>query len=393
MSQPLSGIRVLDLSRLLPGAYASQMLADFGADVIKIEEPLLGDYSRDMPPYGFGGMGMYYLAVNRNKRSLTLNLKNERGRALFLELLQHADVLLESFRPGTLARLGLGYEQLKTRFPRLIYCAISGYGQDGPYTQRAGHDLNYAGYAGLLHYNRDEQGKPSLPATQLGDLVGGGLMAVVGTLTALFGRSQSGQGCMVDAAMTEGILALLPLVSAIYLSTGKAPAPGHSMLDGALPCYNIYETKDGRYVTLAALEQKFWHAFCTHIGHLELLPFHSPLGPDEREQAMQVLRGIFKTKTRDEWLAELAEVDACVGPVNTLEEALQDPHMQERSVELASSEHSDEFRALRSFPRLSDVDQELRHAPPRHGEQTEAILQELGYDQNEIAQMRAEGAI
>jgi alpha-methylacyl-CoA racemase len=346
-----------------------------------------------MPPYGFGGMGMYYLAVNRNKRSLTLNLKHERGRALFLELLQHADVLLESFRPGTLARLGLGYEQLKTRFPRLIYCAISGYGQDGPYRQRAGHDLNYVGYAGLLHYNRDDQGKPLLPGTQIGDLVGGGLMAVIGTLTALLGRSQSGQGCMVDAAMTEGVLALLPLISSVYLSTGKAPAPGHSMLDGALPCYNVYETKDGRYVTLAALEQKFWHAFCTHIGHLELLPFHAPSGPEERELAMQVLSGVFKTKTRTEWLTELAEIDACVGPVYTLEEALQDPHMQARNVELVSSEYTDEFRALRSFPRLSTVDQELQQAPPRHGEQTEAILQELGYDENEIAHMRAEGVI
>ncbi|HTK07716.1 MAG TPA: CaiB/BaiF CoA-transferase family protein [Ktedonobacteraceae bacterium] len=389
MSQPLNGIRVLDLSRLLPGAYASQMLADFGADVIKIEEPRQGDYSRGMPPYSSGGMGLYYLAVNRNKRSLTLNLKSERGRALFLELLEHADVLLESFRPGVLARLGLGYEQLKTRYPRLIYCAISGYGQDGPYSQRAGHDLNYAGYAGLLHYNRDEQGEPVLPATQLGDLVGGGLLAVIGILTALFGRSQSGQGCLVDAAMTEGILSLLPVISSIYLSTGKAPSPGYSLLDGALPCYNIYETKDGRYVTLAALEQKFWHAFCTHVGHLELLPFHSPVGPDERNEAMQLLRGIFKTKTRDEWVAELAEIDACVGPVYSLEEALQDPHMQARDVVQAN----DEFRGLRSFPRLSTVDPELRYVPPHHGEQTEAILQELGYRENEIAQMRAEGTI
>jgi alpha-methylacyl-CoA racemase len=393
MSQPLSGIRVLDLSRLLPGAYASQMLADFGADVIKIEEPLQGDYARGMYPYGLNGMGVYYLAVNRNKRSLTLNLKHERGRALFLELLEHADVLLESFRPGTLARLGLGYEQLKTRFPRLIYCAISGYGQDGPYRQRAGHDLNYAGYAGLLDYNRDEQGKPLLPATQLGDLVGGGLMAVVGTLMAVIGRAQSGQGCLVDAAMTEGITALLPFISSVYLETGKAPVPGHAMLDGALPCYNIYETQDGRYVTLAALEQKFWHTFCTRIGHLELLPFHAPSGPAERDQAIQMLREIFKTKTRDEWLAELAEIDACVGPVYTIEEALQDPHMRARNVEVTSGEPGAEFRSLRSFPRLSSVDQEVRYRPPYLGEQTEAILQELGYDEYEIAQMRAEGAI
>ncbi len=394
MSLPLSGIRVLDLSRLLPGAYASQMLADFGADVIKVEEPERGDYGRMTPPHAQNGLSVYYLAINRNKRSLTLNLKSEDGLALFRQLLEQSDVLLESFRPGVLERLGLGYEQLKKDYPRLVYCAISGYGQDGPYSQRAGHDLNYVGYAGLLHYNRNEQGEPVMPPTQFGDLVGGSFMAVIGILTALLGRAQSGQGCMVDAAMSEGALALLPLLSSIYLNTGNAPLPGHSMLDGALPCYNIYETKDGRHVTLAALEPKFWHTFCTHVGHLELLPFHSPVGPGEREEALHLLRAIFKTKTRDEWLTELAEIDACVGPVYTLEEALHDPHMQARHAVLqAGAEGKNESRSLRSFPRLSGVEPEVRYAPPRHGEQTSEILLGLGYSENDIARMRAEGTI
>jgi alpha-methylacyl-CoA racemase len=391
MSLPLSGIRVLDLSRLLPGGYASQMLADFGADVIKIEEPERGDYSRAMPPHTQNGLGLYYLAVNRNKRSLTVNLKTERGRALFLELLEQCDVLLESFRPGVLERLGLGYEQLKERYPRLIYCAISGYGQDGPYSQQAGHDLNYAGYAGLLHYNRDAQGVPMVPPTQLGDLVGGSFMSVIGILTALLGRAQTGLGCMVDAAMTDGVLALQPLAAAFYLLAGNAPLPGHSMLDGALPCYNIYETKDGRYVTLAALEPKFWHAFCTHVGHLELLPFHSPVGPGEREEALQLLRGIFKSKTLDAWLADFSEIDACVGPVYTLEEALQNPHMQARGVIQDSGD--DQFHSLRSFPRLSGVEPALRYAPPLHGQQTSEILLAMGYHEDEISHMRAEGTI
>jgi alpha-methylacyl-CoA racemase len=390
MSQPLSGVRVLDLSRLLPGAYASQMLADSGADVLKIEDPESGDYGRTTLPHSHNGLSLYYLAINRNKRSMTLNLKSVRGRALFLELVQQSDVLLESFRPGVLAKLGLGYEQLKERFPRLIYCAISGYGQDGPYSQRAGHDLNYAGYAGFLDYNRNEQGQPILPATQLGDLVGGSFLSVIGILTALLGRAQSGKGCMVDAAMTEGVLALLPLFSTVYLTTGSAPTPGHSLLDGALPCYTIYETQDGRYVTLAALEPKFWHIFCTRIGHLELLPFHMPVGPEEREETLQMLRTIFKTKTRDEWMAELAEVDACVGPVYTLEEAFQDPHMQAREVVQGND---NEFRSLRSFPRLSNVESEQRYAPPRHGEHTEEILRGMGYSEDEIAQLRAEGTI
>src|SRR3989440_859606 len=188
MSQPLSGIRILDLSRLLPGAYASQMMADFGADVIKIEEPGSGDYGRYMPPQGPGGMSLYFLAINRNKRSVTVNLKSAQGREIFLRLVRESDVVLESFRPGVMERLGLGYEQLKETNPGIIYCAISGYGQDGPYRLRAGHDLNYAGYAGLLDYNRSPRGEPAMPATQFGDLAGGSYMAVIGIFAALVGR-------------------------------------------------------------------------------------------------------------------------------------------------------------------------------------------------------------
>src|SRR6185437_12049799 len=208
MALPLNGVRILDLSRLLPGAYASQMLADFGADVIKIEEPGSGDYGRFMPPHGAGGMSLYFLAINRNKRSMTLNLKSERGREIFQRMVKEADVVLESFRPGVLERLGLGYAQLKEINPRLVYCAISGYGQDGPYRLRAGHDLNYAGYAGLLDYNRAPNGEPAMPPTQLGDLAGGSFLSVVGIMAALLGRAQTGEGRMVDVSMTEGVMAL-----------------------------------------------------------------------------------------------------------------------------------------------------------------------------------------
>lgn len=396
MSQPLKGIRILDLSRLLPGGYASQMLADFGADVIKIEEPGSGDYSRSFPPYGVGGMSLYFLALNRNKRSLTLNLKGEEGRTIFLRLIEQADVLLESFRPGVLERLGLGYEHLKTLNPRLVYCAISGYGQDGPYRSRAGHDLNYAGYAGLLHYNRGSDGVPAMPPTQLGDLAGGSLLAVVGIMAALLGRGQSGEGRMVDVSMTEGVQALLPLVSALYLNTGEVPIPGTSRLDGGQPCYNIYETRDGKYVTLAALEYKFWHTFCTHIGHLELLPFYTPAGQAESAEAIELLRTIFKTRTRDEWLAELSAIDACVGPVYDLAEAFNDPHAQERGATLVSKERGakqETFRALPTFPRMSDVEQEQRYFPPEMGEHTGEILQELGYSAVEMAELKARGVI
>lgn len=396
MSQPLSGIRILDLSRLLPGAYASQMLADFGADVIKVEEPGSGDYGRFMPPHGAGGMSLYFLAINRNKRSITLNLKSAEGREIFLRMVSSADVLLESFRPGVLERLGLGYEQLQEVNPGLIYCAISGYGQDGPYRLRAGHDLNYAGYAGLLHYNRGPHGEPAMPATQLGDLAGGSFMAVIGILTALLGRNQTGEGRAIDVSMTEGVMALLPLFATAYLNTAEAPQPGRSALDGGLPCYNIYETSDGKHVTLAALEYKFWHTFCTHVGHLELLPFHQPAGPGEREQAMDMLRAIFKTKTRDEWIAELADIDACVGPVYSIDEALNDQQAQARGVSVAGQElheTGETFRTLPSFPRISGVENEQRYAPPGLGEHTGELLREAGYSDKEIEQFRAAGVI
>lgn len=396
MSQPLSGIRVLDLSRLLPGAYASQMLADYGADVIKIEEPGSGDYGRFMPPLLAGGMSLYFVAINRNKRSMTLNLKAPEGREIFLRMVRQADVVLESFRPGVMDRLGLGYEQLKEAHPGIVYCAISGYGQDGPYRLRAGHDLNYAGYAGLLDYNRGPRGEPAMPPTQLGDLAGGSFMAVIGIMTALFGRTQSGEGSMIDVSMTEGVMSLLPLTATAYLNTGEAPQPGRTALDGGLPCYNMYETQDGKHITLAALEYKFWHTFCTRIGHLELLPFHTPVGPGEREKAIDMLRAIFKTKTRDEWLAELAEVDACVGPVYSIDEALNDQQALTRGVSVTSGpigESAASFRTLPSFPRISGVENEQRYAPPGLGEHTSELLSQIGYSEAEIEQFRVGGVV
>ncbi|HLW01643.1 MAG TPA: CaiB/BaiF CoA-transferase family protein [Ktedonobacterales bacterium] len=390
---PLTGVRVLDLSRLLPGGVASQMLGDLGADVIKIEEPGLGDYGRLMPPL-FNGMGLAYLATNRNKRSLALNLKNESGRDVFKRLAAQADVVLESFRPGVLERLGVGYPQLREVNPRIIYCAISGYGQHGPYAQRAGHDINYLGYAGLLHHNRAGQDVPTMPATQLADIAGGALPAVIGILASLAGRANSDKGRLVDVSMMENALALMPLLAATTLNTGHEPAPGAGQLNGGLPAYRIYETKDGKAITLGALEPKFWATFCERAGRPDLLSLHQPTDATEREEARAALRALFLTRTRDEWVAEFAEIETCLGPVNTLSEALVDPQVEALgTVRRADYGESFEFGTLALTPRIEDVPFEVRHAPPALGEQTREILQAAGYSEDDLTRLRNEGAI
>jgi alpha-methylacyl-CoA racemase len=289
---PLTGVRVLDLSRLLPGGLASQMLGDLGADVIKVEEPGLGDYGRLMPPL-INGMGLAYLATNRNKRSLALNLKSAGGREVFKRLAAHSSVVLESFRPGVLERLGVGYPQLREINPGIIYCAISGYGQHGPYAQRAGHDINYLGYAGLLHHNREGNDTPTMPATQLADIAGGALPAVIGILAALAGRATSNRGRFVDVSMMENALTLMPLLAATTLNTGQEPAPGAGQLHGGLPAYHLYETKDGKAITLGALEPKFWSAFCERAGRSDLLSLHQPADANERERRLRRQRRIW----------------------------------------------------------------------------------------------------
>jgi alpha-methylacyl-CoA racemase len=385
---PLAGVRVLDLTRLLPGPFAGQTLAELGADVVKVEEPGLGDGSRTLPPF-VNGVGLAFLATNRGKRSLALNLKAPSGREAFLRLADTADILLEGFRPGTLARLGLGYETLRARNPRLIICAITGYGQQGPYGQRAGHDLNYLGYAGLLGHLARPGAPPHNPGAQLADIAGGAMMAVIGTLAALVARGVSGHGQVVDVAMLDGSMALAPLLMAGAAHGLTEAVPGAGLLTGALPGYNVYETADGRYVTLGALEPKFWTEFCRRAGRPDLEPRHFPRDDAERDATIHELSAHFRTKTRDEWLELLADVDACLGPVNTITEALADPQVQARGVIAGQTEGAP---LLRSVPLLSDAPPRLLDPAPRLGEHTSTILAEAGYSPAEIAALVASGA-
>ena len=398
---PLAGVRVLDLTRLLPGGYATQILADLGADVLKIEAPGAGDYARTMAPL-VNGVGNAFLAVNRNKRSAAINLKHPQGREALLRLVDGADILIESFRPGVMARLGLAHETLLARNPRLVVCALTGYGQDGPYRLRAGHDINYIGYAGLLaHLARPGQ-PPTMPGPQFADIAGGALMAVVGVLAALVGRAANGQGRIVDVSMLDGSLAMAPLLAAWLLNGLPEPTPDDWILSGATACYNVYETADGRYVTLGALEPQFWAEFCRRVGLDHLIPRQFPQDAADRDAAIAEVAALIRTKTRDAWVAELGDADVCLGPVNTLTEALADPQIRARSMltyERASQPNADAeddatpIPALRFGPLISDTPTPPPSRVVPLGAHTAEELAGAGYTADEIAALAAEGAI
>src|SRR5437764_3095256 len=291
---PLAGTRVLDLSRLLPGGYCTLLLADLGADVIKVEEPGKGDYIRWMPPYTSDGQSAPHLMLNRGKRSVTCNLKSDDGRAFLRDLARDADVLIESFRPGVLDRLGVGYEALRSVNPGLIFVAISGYGADGPYVHRAGHDINYLGYAGVLSITGHPQAGPWQPGVQIGDLGGGGLMALVAILTALHARERTGEGQFCDVAMTDGAFSWLSIDASTYAVTGEPPTIGSERLNGGLAAYGVYRCSDDRYLTVGALERQFFDALTSALGVPELADWH--IDPARQVELRQRLQDIFASK-------------------------------------------------------------------------------------------------
>ncbi|MGI8706895.1 MAG: CaiB/BaiF CoA transferase family protein, partial [Actinomycetota bacterium] len=329
MTLPLAGIRVLDLTRLLPGGYATLLLADLGADVVKIEEPGKGDYIRWTPPM-MGQLSAGHVALNRNKRSLTLNLKSAAGRDVFLMMAATSDVVVESFRPGVMARLGVGWEALRERNDRLVYCAITGYGQDGPRAQEAGHDANYIGLSGALSITGPEGGPPTLPGVQIGDLGGGGMAAVIAILAAVRQRDVTGRGDFCDISMLDGVVSWLGLHAAGFFATGDVPKRGRMPLSGAYPCYRVYPAADG-YLTVAALEPQFWHELCLVFDRLDL--HHDAFAMGERKNAVVAeLEAIFRSRTRKAWMQLFEGRDVCVAPVNDLNEALEEEQIRGHSM-------------------------------------------------------------
>jgi alpha-methylacyl-CoA racemase len=391
----LADVKVLDLSRLLPGGFCSLLLADFGADVLKVEDTGMGDYVRWAPPYHEGAddsaKSALFLSLNRGKRSIRLNLKEEAGREVLLRLVREHDVLLESFRPGVMERLGVGYERLREENPRLVYCAISGYGQDGPYTARSGHDMNYLGLNGLLGLSGESGGPPVQAAGQIADLGGGALMAAFGILAALRERDHSGEGQLVDVSMFDGSLAWLAMVAARYLAEGQPPERGAVELAGSLICYRPYECKDG-WVTLGALEPKFWQAWCRGVGREDLVEqqFERPGSPAHAE-----VEAVFAQRTRDEWQAFASEHDCCLEPVLGLDEALDSELVRAREMVLSLEQPGAEagVRLLGVPVKLSRTPGAAARPGPVLGEHTRDVLSTLGYSEDEIASLLEAGAV
>jgi len=386
----LDGIRVLDLTRLLPGPLCTLHLADMGADVVKIEDPRRGDYARGGEYGRDARMAAFFRCVNRNKRGLKLDLSRAAGGDVLRDLARGADVLVEGFRPGVMDRLGVGFDALHEVNPRLVYCAISGYGQSGPYRDRAGHDINYTGYAGVGDQVGREGGGPALSNFQIADLAGGTLSAAMGILAALVAVSRGGPGRLVDVSMTDCTLAHAVTPFAPVVAEGATPERGRDLLTGGLPCYGYYETRDGRWLAVGALEAKFWRNLCEALGRPDLAERRMVYGAEAEEVRAEVA-AVFRTRTRAEWCEALEALDCCVSPVLTLGEAMADPQLRARGMIVEGGDGRPEQLALPV--KFSEFDFRIARSAPGHGEHSREILRQTGYDEARIDALAADGVI
>lgn len=380
MSKPgaLSGTTVLDLSRLLPGPYCSMILADHGARVIAIEDRrFLAD-------------GLFMQTVNRNKEHMALNLKTTAGREIFFRLIAKADVLLEGFRPGVTARLGVDYDAVCRVNPTIIYCSITGYGQTGPYRDRVGHDVNYLSQAGVLDLIGEPDRPPSIPGVQIADIAGGGLNAAIGILLALLARAKTGQGQYIDISMTDGMVGFLPVVLFFHQLTGQIPGRSDAVLSHRYACYNTYETADGRFISIGAVENRFWKKLCEVLQ----VPEYAPLQYDDgrRREIIACLRRAFKQQPLTAWEKKLGDLDICWARVQNLAEVLADPLFRERQMVVDLQDSNGGKKTALGIPvKLSKTPGAVRTPPVDFGASTAAILRELGYSADDIKKFSESG--
>jgi crotonobetainyl-CoA:carnitine CoA-transferase CaiB-like acyl-CoA transferase len=374
----LAGIRVLDLSRLLPGPYCSMILADHGARVISVEDRR------------FKAAGHYVATVNRNKEHMTLDLKTVQGKTIFQRLLAQSDVLIEGFRPGVVAKLGVDYASVCKIRPDIIYCSITGFGQNGAYRDRSGHDVNYLSLSGVLDLIGEKNHPPAIPGVQFSDMIAG-MNGAIGIVLALFERQSSGRGQYIDVAMTDSALAFLPVVKLMQAILGSDPVRGDSFLSHRYACYNTYATADNRHIAIGALEPRFWRNLCIHLGLKKYIPLQFDDG--RREEIIRRLRAIFKLKTLKQWCLTLRDVDACWSPVRRYSEVMEDPHFKERAMVVDMSGTGGESKALGVAVKLSRTPGSVRTKAPQFGENTRALLTELGYHEEEIDEFFAQQVV
>ncbi|MGH8801472.1 MAG: CaiB/BaiF CoA transferase family protein [Casimicrobiaceae bacterium] len=393
MTAPLTGIRVLDLTRLLPGPMCTLYLADLGADVIKIEDTGAGDYARDIRPPGARAdtrtMSAWYRTINRNKRSLALDLKSDAGRDAFRVLARSADVVVESFRPGIAAALGAGPAAVHAINPRLVYCSLSGYGQTGPRAAVAGHDINYLAYAGVLDQIGTRGGPPAIPGVQIADLLGGAATAAIAILAALVGAQRGAGGRFVDVAMADAMLAYQIFALGRLEDCDDVAKRGDDLLTGGVPCYGVYPTGDERWLAVGALEPKFWTSLCAALGRPDLSASGLATG-DEGLRVRRELEAIFATGSLAQWTARLAGVDCCVAPVLRFDEALADAQFVSRGM---IATRADGSRACAPAFRLMPAAEVAMREAPRHGEHSREILRDAGYPSDAIDALVADRVI
>jgi crotonobetainyl-CoA:carnitine CoA-transferase CaiB-like acyl-CoA transferase len=376
----LNGITVVDLSRLLPGPYCSMILADHGARVIAVEDKrFLAD-------------GLFLNLINRNKEHMSLNLKTEKGKEIFFRLIQNADVVLEGFRPGVVERLGVGYETVRKINPKIIYCSITGYGQDGPSRDRVGHDVNYLSYAGVLNLIGEADRPPSIPGIQIADIAGGGMNAAIGILLALFARGKSGNGQYIDISMTDGMVGFLPAALFFRQLTGQEPLRADGILSHRYACYNTYETADGRFISIGAVEYRFWRQFCDVLNGSK----YAELQYDDqhRKEILDFVRNAIRQKTLDQWDAILGDLDICWGRVQSLSEVLADPLFQQREMVVGIKGNDGKMSKTLGVPvKLSETPGTVRTPAVDFGASTTEILLELGYSANDIKEFGENGVV